>query len=161
ADPVPQEGERQVRHLYTCLIALAASMSLAAPAQAQLLDLNKIGKGIKGVKGLSESMKKIDEPQEILMGRDLAALVLGTTPLVKNPQKQAYVNRVGRWLALHSERPDLPWKFGVVQDDDANAYSMPGGYVLITSGMLDSMRNESELAGVLAHEIAHVVKKHQ
>src|SRR6185503_13856703 len=67
---------------------------------------------------------------------------------------------LGQWLAMHSERPNLPWKFGIIASDDVNAFSTPGGYVLISRGLLDQMRNESELAGVLAHEIAHVVCKH-
>jgi predicted Zn-dependent protease len=86
-------------------------------------------------------------------------VILGTAPLLADPGKQRYVNRLGRWLALHSDRPDLPWKFGVLNTTDVNAFSMPGGYVLITRGMLDRMRSEAELAGVLAHEIAHVARK--
>jgi predicted Zn-dependent protease len=80
-------------------------------------------------------------------------------PLVKDGAKQRYINRLGRWLALHSDRPDLPWKFGIVETSDVNGFSMPGGYVLITRGMFEKMRSESELAGVLAHEIAHLVHK--
>ena len=85
---------------------------------------------------------------------------MGAAPLIKDDAKQHYVNRLGMWLALHSERPNLPWQFGIIESNDFNAFSMPGGYVLITRGLFDRMRNESELAGVLAHEIGHVVKKH-
>ena len=61
---------------------------------------------------------------------------------------------------MHSERPNLPWRFGVLDDKDINAFSLMGGIVLITRGMLMHMRDESELAGVLAHEITHVTEKH-
>jgi predicted Zn-dependent protease len=87
-------------------------------------------------------------------------MILGAAPLVDNPAEQHYVNRLGMWLALHTDRADLPWHFGIIDTDDVNAFSTPGGYVLISRGLFERVRNESELAGVLAHEIAHVVQKH-
>ena len=71
------------------------------------------------------------------------------------------MNRVGKWVAMHSDRPDLPWTFGVIDTETINAFAMPGGTVLISSGLLRRLGSESELAGALAHEVAHVVKKHQ
>ena len=85
---------------------------------------------------------------------------MGAAPLVDNTEVQRYVNRVGRWLSLHSERPDLNWQFGVLDSPNINAFATPGGYVFITRGLLERMKSESELAGALAHEISHVVKKH-
>jgi predicted Zn-dependent protease len=73
---------------------------------------------------------------------------------------QRYVNNVGRWLASQTERPDLPWRFGVLEAPQLNAFATPGGHVFITRGLLERMRSEAELAGVLAHEIAHVLRKH-
>lgn len=122
--------------------------------------LNDLVNKAKSVGKVGDSFRKITEPEEIKLGGDLAALILGAAPLSPDARKQQYVNRLGRWLALHSDRPDLPWKFGVIDSTDFNAFSMPGGYVLITSGLLGSMRNESELAGVLSHEISHVVLRH-
>lgn len=141
--------------------ALAGCAVLAMPgaAHAQFPNIGGLIKGAENVKKLGDSFRKIDEPEEIKIGGDLASIILGTAPLLQDRAKQHYVNRVGRWLALHSDRPDLPWKFGIIDTSDVNAFSMPGGYVLITRGMLDRMRNESELAGVLAHEISHVVNK--
>jgi predicted Zn-dependent protease len=118
-----------------------------------------IGKA-QSVRKIGEGLRRIGEQEEIKLGGDLAGMLLGAAPLVDDPTKQAYVNRLGRWLALHSERPGLPWKFGIVESDDFNAFSTPGGYVLITRGLFDGMRSESELAGVLGHEVAHVVRKH-
>ena len=94
------------------------------------------------------------------IGKEYASLLVGAAPLLDQPELQRYVNRVGRWLSLHSERPSLDWKFGVLASDNINAFATPGGYVLVTKGLLARLRNEAELAGVLAHEIAHVVKKH-
>jgi predicted Zn-dependent protease len=73
---------------------------------------------------------------------------------------QTYVNRVGRWIASQSERPNLPWHFGVIETPGINAFATPGGYVLITRGLYEILDNESQLAGVLGHEIGHVIKRH-
>ena len=102
----------------------------------------------------------VPEADEIKIGRRIAGNLLGAAPLVKNPALQGYVNRVGRWVASASERPDLKWRFGVIESDDVNAFAAPGGYVFLTSGLYRLLRDEAELAGVLGHEIAHVVKKH-
>lgn len=67
---------------------------------------------------------------------------------------------VGTVLARRSSRPDLPWTFGVVESKTPNAFHAPGGYVFVTTGLLARISNEAELAGVLAHEIAHVAARH-
>jgi predicted Zn-dependent protease len=102
----------------------------------------------------------VPEADEIKIGRNIAGNLLGAAPLVKNAALQAYVNRVGRWVASHSERPELKWTFGVIDSNDVNAFAAPGGYVFITRGLYRLLHDESELAGVLGHEVAHVVKKH-
>lgn len=139
-------------------VAACAALAVATPAAAQF-DIGGLLRGAQNAKKLGDSLRKISEAEEITLGGDLASIILGAAPLVEDPAKQLYVNRLGRWLAAHSDRPDLPWRFGIVDSPDVNAFSMPGGYVLITRGMFDRMRNESELAGVLAHEIAHVARK--
>jgi beta-barrel assembly-enhancing protease len=101
------------------------------------------------------------QAEEIALGREITGSLLGASPLVKDAALQKYVNQVGRWVASQSERPDLPWKFGVIESNDLNAFAAPGGYVLITKGMYQKLQNEAQLAGLLGHEIAHVVKKHQ
>ena len=98
--------------------------------------------------------------EEIQLGREITGNLLGAAPLVKDEALQKYVNQVGRWVAYQSERPDLPWHFGVIESDDLNAFSAPGGYVLVTKGLYKKLENEAQLAGVLGHEIGHVIKKH-
>jgi len=100
------------------------------------------------------------ESEELKAGREVAANLLGAVPLVNDPGLQRYVNTVGRWISMQSERPDLPWRFGVIESNDINAFAAPGGYILITRGLYQNLNNEAELAGVLAHEIAHVLKRH-
>jgi beta-barrel assembly-enhancing protease len=105
-------------------------------------------------------VREPDENEEIALGQDVAARLLGAAPLAADPKLQQYVNRVGRWLALQSERPDLPWKFGVLEAPQVNAFAVPGGTIFVTRGLVQKMQSEAELAGVLSHEIVHVVKKH-
>ncbi|MGE0873360.1 MAG: M48 family metallopeptidase [Burkholderiales bacterium] len=135
-----------------------ALLALAAPAQAQF-NLNRL---LDAAKTLAQpgATGELDEKQEIAIGGDIAARLLGAAPLVPNAGLQRYVNHVGRWLASQTERPDLPWRFGVLDAPQVNAFATPGGYVFVTLGLLQRMKNEAELAGVLAHEISHVVKKH-
>jgi beta-barrel assembly-enhancing protease len=108
----------------------------------------------------NDALREISEPEEIAMGNDIAAALLGAAPLVSSRDQQIYVNDVGRWLALHSGRPDLPWKFGILDASTVNAFATPGGNVFVSRGLIAQMHSESELAGVLAHEISHVVLKH-
>lgn len=119
-----------------------------------------LGKVISAGKNLGEASKDISEPEEIAIGEGMASVLLGTAPLVKNDALQKYVNQVGRYLTLQTERPDLPWHFGVLDSNSINAFATPGGHIVVTQGLLRRMRSEAELAGVLAHEIAHVLRKH-
>lgn len=100
------------------------------------------------------------EQEEIAIGRQIAGNILGASPLVKDDKLQQYVNRVGRWVASQSERPDLNWRFGVIASNDINAFAAPGGYVFVTQGLYRQLGSEAELAGVLGHEIGHVIRKH-
>lgn len=143
------------------LAVLAMAGLLSAPASAQFGGLGGIVRKAQTVQRAGNALRDIGEAEEIRLGGDLSGIILGAAPLIQDQAKQRYVNRLGRWLASHSERANLPWKFGIIESSDLNAFSMPGGYVLVTRGMFDNARSESELAGVLAHEIAHVVKKHQ
>jgi predicted Zn-dependent protease len=137
------------------VLVLAA---VALPAQAQFnFDINRI---INSVQNVGKATQEIDQKQEIEIGQDMAARLLGAAPLVDNAPLQRYVNNVGRWLASQSERPDLPWQFGVLDAPQLNAFAVPGGTIFLTRGLVQSMKSEAELAGVLAHEIVHVVKKH-
>jgi len=105
-------------------------------------------------------LKSPSQAEEIQLGRQITGNLLGAAPLVKDAALHKYVNEVGRWVASQSERPDLPWHFGVIESEDINAFAAPGGYVIITKGLYRKLENEAQLAGILGHEIAHVVRKH-
>ena len=141
-----------MRALFVLLLAVSL------PVQAQFnFNLNR---AIESVKNLGRATTEIDEKQEIEIGQDMASRLLGAAPLVNDARLQRYVNNVGRWLASQTERPDLPWQFGVLDTPGLNAFAVPGGTIFVTRGLVQRMRSEAELAGVLAHEIAHVLKKH-
>jgi predicted Zn-dependent protease len=107
------------------------------------------------------AIAKPTDNDEIQLGQQLAGNLLGAAPLVKDDNLQRYVNKVGRWVALQSDRPNLPWHFGVIDSTDINAFAAPGGFVFVTKGLYQQLNNEAELAGVLGHEISHVVNKDQ
>jgi len=91
----------------------------------------------------------------------LGPAVVGlAVPLVRDDALQRYVNLVGNWVALQSGRSDITWRFGVLDTEDINAFAAPGGYIFVTKGLYRLLDNEAQLAGVLAHEIAHVTRKH-
>ncbi len=94
------------------------------------------------------------------MGQQAAKEVEASIGLVDDADLQAYVRRVGLKLASKSERPNLPWRFAVVDDPTPNAFALPGGSIFITRGLLSLMDSEAELASVLGHEIGHVTAKH-
>jgi predicted Zn-dependent protease len=146
-----------VRRLFAALTMIAALPAAHAQFRLPNLDLNR---AIESVKNVGKATREIGEPEEIAIGRDLAATLLGAAPLVNDAAMQRYVNNVGRWLAAQTDRPGLPWQFGVLDAPQINAFAVPGGTVFITRGLLEKMKSEAELAGVLGHEIGHVVKKH-
>jgi predicted Zn-dependent protease len=101
-----------------------------------------------------------DTNEELNFGREIAARLLGQYKISLNSKLQRYVNLVGTTLTQNCSRPELDFHFIVVESSEINAYSTPGGYVFITTAVLAKMENEAELAGVLAHEIAHVTERH-
>ena len=144
---------------FYCVLCLAAF-----PAAAQF-DLNRLFDTAKKVtevaKSTGEATREFTQDEEIALGEGISASFLGAAPLHPDERLQRYVNRVGRWLASQTERSDLPWTFGVLDTETVNAFAMPGGNVFVSYGLLRRLGSEAELAGVLAHEIAHVLKKHQ
>ena len=150
-------GGKMKNKIFILMLSLACAPSPVVAFDFGTLDL---GKALKTVQKVQQATTEIDEPQEISLGQGIASNLLGAAPPLQNLSIQKYVNHVGRWLTLHTERPDLPWMFTVLDDEDINAFAAPGGYVFITKGLLARMKSEAELAGVLAHEISHVLKKH-
>ncbi len=109
---------------------------------------------------VSDDLTSSDVAAEMRFGREVAARVLARYGLYDNAQLTKYVNLVGNAVALNTGRPELQFHFGVLDTEEINAYAAPGGYVFVTKGALARMQDEAELAGVLAHEIAHIAERH-
>lgn len=147
------------RALAFCLGCALATLLAATPASA--IDWGeKIGKALGAAKDVKEAVMTPEEDEERQMGQDIAATLLGASKPMASPAIQQYVNRVGLWVALQGSRPELSWRFAVLDNPNVNAFATPGGYVFITRGLLERLNSEAELAGALGHEIAHVEKKH-
>ena len=132
--------------------ASEAAPDAAAPPQTKpKVDLRQLGQTL---------LTGYTPEEETRIGRQVAGNLLGAVPLVRDDKLQNYVNLVGNWVALQSGRKDIDWRFGVLDTEDINAFAAPGGYIFLTKGLYRRLNNEAELAGVLAHEIAHVTKKH-
>ena len=97
--------------------------------------------------------------KEVNMGRQLAADVDRQGKFVEDPVVSEYVNRVGQNLALHSDAK-IPFTIKVLDSDDVNAFALPGGFLYVNKGAILAADSEAELAGVMAHEIAHVAARH-
>jgi predicted Zn-dependent protease len=102
----------------------------------------------------------ITENDEIRIGTAVSEKVRARYGVVQDAAVHRYVTLVGAALAISTKRPDLPWTFIVLDTDGVNAFAAPGGFIHITRGALSLLNSEAELAGVLAHEITHVVEKH-
>lgn len=108
--------------------------------------------------GLIASMSGSTE-KEVRLGRELAAEVDRQAKFVDDPVITEYVNRVGQNIVLHSDAK-VPFTIKVIDSDEVNAFALPGGFFYVNKGLLLAADNEAELAGVMAHEIAHVAARH-
>jgi predicted Zn-dependent protease len=102
----------------------------------------------------------MSEAQEIELGKQMDGEVRREMGLYNDAELQRYVETVGMRLARSSERPNLPWHFAVVDEPAINAFALPGGYIYVTRGIIPYLADESQLAGVLGHEIGHVTARH-
>ena len=102
----------------------------------------------------------VSTQQEVQIGQQEAQQVNAQLPLVQDAVIQNYVNTLGQRIASRTSRADLQWQFQVVNSDMVNAFALPGGFIYINRGVLARADNMSEVAGVLAHEIEHVVRRH-
>lgn len=102
----------------------------------------------------------VSEDQEKSIGQDAAAQVEREAPMITAPQVSEYVTRLGSALASKSDERHHEWQFRIVDAEVVNAFALPGGYVYVNRGLIERAGSASELAGVLGHEIAHVLLRH-
>ncbi len=99
------------------------------------------------------------QEKEIALGRQLAMQVEQQAKMVEDPVITEYINRVGQNVVLHSDAK-VPFTIKVIDSDEVNAFALPGGFFFVNKGLILAAENEAELAGVMAHEIAHVAARH-
>ena len=139
------------------VVATSSPMVAAEQKKPKHSDIDNIGnRNInKGLGNLNfTSLEK-----EIALGRQLAAEIERQVKLVTDPKVNEFVNRVGQNLIRNSDAL-VPFTFKVIEDDSINAFALPGGFVFVNTGIILTADEESELAGVMAHEIAHVTARH-
>ena len=98
--------------------------------------------------------------KEVEMGRQIARRAQKDLTLAMDEPLQQRVRAIGERIAAVCDRRELVYRFAVVEDQDVNAFSLPGGYVFINDGLINKTANDDELAGVIAHEVAHIAARH-
>ena len=102
----------------------------------------------------------VSPQQEVQMGQQYAAEINRQLPIVRDPEVNRYINVLGDSLARTTSRADLDWQFYIVDSPEVNAFAVPGGFIYLNRGLIERARTMSEVAGVLGHEIGHVVRRH-
>ena len=144
-------------------LILASFVSSAAPAHAQF---GSLGDRIKQAQEAQDKLNKktadirISDADERKLGDDVSAKLRQEFGVYQDKDLTKYVSLVGKVLSQGSSRPYLDWQFIVLDTDGVNAFASPGGIIHVTRGLLGLVKTESELAGVLGHEITHVTAKH-
>jgi len=144
-------------HRLGAVLGAAACLTAAAAPEAAaqgLLDR------LRQAANVARTLLPISTEKEVEIGRGIAATIAGRYPVSSDTALTRYVNLVGLTVASQDPRGDIVYHFAVLETPTVNAYAAPGGYVFVTRGALALMQNEAELAGVLAHEVGHVNRKH-
>ena len=139
-------------------LAIAIGAIVASPAVAQFGIPSGVVKKATTVKKLSDA--RVTDAEEQQIGQEVSDKMVEVFGVYQDANVTKYVTLVGAVLAQASIRPNLDWQFVVLDTEGVNAFAAPGGFIHITKGLLGLMKNEAELAGVLAHEITHVTEKH-
>jgi predicted Zn-dependent protease len=103
----------------------------------------------------------VSTQQEVEMGQSYVQQINQQLPIVQDPELNRYINVLGDSIARLTERQDLPeWRFYIVDSKEVNAFAVPGGFVYVNRGLIERTAKMDQLAGVLGHEIGHVVRRH-
>ncbi len=133
-------------------------VSVHSPHPTQKIDL-KYDLTRIGNRNVGAGLDFYSLDREIAMGHDLAQQVEASARVVRDPVINEYVNRVGQRLVANSDAR-VPFQIKVLEDDEVNAFALPGGFFFVNTGLIEAADNEAGLAGVMAHEIAHVAARH-
>jgi beta-barrel assembly-enhancing protease len=146
----------------TCALAQDSGNSKNKPSQKSLakpLD-KKDDPTLIGKRDINKgSIQFYSIEKEVAIGRQLAAEVDRSSKIISDPLVTEYINRVAQNIVLHSDSK-VPFTIKVVDSQEVNAFALPGGFLYVNRGLLEAADNEAEVAGVIAHEIAHVAARH-
>lgn len=136
-----------------CLLTTGFSFSDLTPER-----INAITSTIKSI---GKAARQLSDDEEYYVGRAVAARLTATYPLYRNDRLTDYLNQIGQTIVLHTDKPTTfgGYHFAILDSPEINAFACPGGIILITRGMLSSVKSEDELAAVLAHEIGHIIHR--
>lgn len=146
------------RWLYPLLtLAMVLTLTLGQPIVAQAISwADLIRSGIQAVQ-----LANLSDRQEVQLGQQINAELVGRqVRLYRGASINQYVNEIGQRLAAQSSRPQIPYRFQVVDDNSVNAFATMGGFVYVNTGLLRLADNEAQLASVMAHEIGHIAGRH-
>ena len=149
--------DKVLRLTMTLLLVATTAIPGVAQDKPKNADIENIGNRDINSGFFSWNFTSLEK--EIALGRELAAELERQVRLVDDPVINEYVNRVGQNLVRNSDA-QVPFTFKVIEDDTINALALPGGFVFVNTGVVLAADEEAELAGVLAHEIAHVTARH-
>jgi beta-barrel assembly-enhancing protease len=142
--------------LLAVVVTLSISFSNVQPSYG-VSWLELVIRGIQVVQ-----ISKISNAQEVALGKEINQELVnsGQAKIYRNQAINDYINQIGQKLAKTSKRPDIPYTFQVVDDNNINAFATMGGYVYVNKGLIATADNEAELASVIGHEIGHIVARH-
>jgi predicted Zn-dependent protease len=145
--------------LASCAVVQSGADVLAGTGQISESDRQSI---LKTSQAVSATFSQITEEQEYYIGRSVAALILAQYPAYDNPALNNYINTLGQAIVFNSDRPEIyaGYHFLVLDTEEVNALSAPGGFIFISKGLIRRCKNEEMLASILAHEVGHVNSKH-
>lgn len=116
--------------------------------------------GLFGCAGNISNINIFSDAQEVQLGKQFSRQIEQEMKIYSDPIVTAYIDQLGQHLANHSQRQNVVYHFKVVDTEVINAFAVPGGYLYVNIGLIRAAENEAELAGVIGHEIGHVVGKH-
>jgi len=145
--------------LASCAVVQSGADILAGTGQISESDRQSI---VKTSQAVSATFSQITEEQEYYIGRSVAALILAQYPAYDNTALNTYMNTLGQAIVYSSTRPEIyaGYHFLVLDTEEVNALSAPGGFIFISKGLIRRCKNEEMLASILAHEVGHVCAKH-
>lgn len=141
------------------LLALALVLPIAGRSEEDKKKKSKDDVEAIGERGVGKGLNLYSIEKEIALGKQFAEEIERQAKVVKDPVVAEYVNRVGQNLVHHSDS-QLPFTFKVIESPEINAFALPGGFCFVHTGLILNADTEAEMAGVLAHEIAHVAARH-